>query len=250
MLAGPLCPRRRAGHSDELSAFTSGFVAIVEKSDVVVGHAGSGLPVGTSSERMVPIIVAGKGLGHLVLRANATRSNPLDDIYVRQVAEIAGIEMLERQTRQEPRSGLAQTWWSSFWMRPRAGGRGARFSGWGYARGNAPPLVPSPCGPPQTPILGCINVARDVLFAPSATARTASRPLRGYLLVFCAFPRCMAERRVRGGCRTPWPTAPAQTAWPRKAVWWKESPGCARPGEAASPLNSATHRRPPEPLLL
>ncbi|MHB1293641.1 MAG: helix-turn-helix domain-containing protein [Anaerolineae bacterium] len=185
---------------DELSRFTSGFVAIVEKSDVVVAQAGSGLPVGASSERMVPITVAGRPLGHLVLRANATRSNPLDEIYARQVAEIAGIDMLERQARQEAEERMGADLVELLLDETRAQEAvAARFQRLGYDPADTLRHVVISLQPTEEqPSLACLDVARDVLFSAKRDGtHSISALYRGYLLVFCAFPLCMAERRVR-----------------------------------------------------
>ncbi|MHB0856889.1 MAG: helix-turn-helix domain-containing protein [Anaerolineae bacterium] len=185
---------------EELSRFTSGFVAIVEKNDVVVAQSGSGLPVGASSESMYPITVAGKALGHLVLRANVTRSNPLDRIYTRQVAEIAGIDMLERQAREEAEERMGADLIELLLDDTRDQEAVlTRFLRLGYDLGaklRHVVIALQPMGE-QRPSC-CVDIAHDLQFAAKRDGtHSISASHRGYLLVFCSFQQNMAERRVR-----------------------------------------------------
>lgn len=67
----------------------------------------AGAPVGDEAvETTFAVSVAGRFLGNLVLRLAEADSNPLDSIYLRQAAEVCGIEMLQRLTRQETEDRL------------------------------------------------------------------------------------------------------------------------------------------------
>lgn len=86
---------------DELSRLTSSRVLVRDHSGIEVGSSDVGGIAEGTAERVFPIQVGGRSLGHLFLLRDSTRDNILDMLRARQAAEVCGIELLERLTRWE-----------------------------------------------------------------------------------------------------------------------------------------------------
>ncbi|OGO06109.1 MAG: hypothetical protein A2Y73_04645 [Chloroflexi bacterium RBG_13_56_8] len=91
---------------DELSRLTSAEVALKEGDQFVLASANAPVEEKTGSEQVFPIEVAGKLLGELVLYAGSQGFDELDAIYLRQGAEVCGIELLQRFARREAEERL------------------------------------------------------------------------------------------------------------------------------------------------
>jgi PucR family transcriptional regulator, purine catabolism regulatory protein len=94
------------GVVDELARLTASDVIVKDKNNVLIVRSIPSHAKETTSEALFPIRVAGRTLGQLFLRAPNTRRNALDALYARQAAEVCGIDILQRTTRQETEERL------------------------------------------------------------------------------------------------------------------------------------------------
>jgi len=88
----------------ELAHFVQGQACVEDEQGLSLGCAGAA--ASPLREWVYPIQVVGRSLGKLLLRLPKGRRHLLDPLYAEQAAEICGLELLQRRTRQEAEERL------------------------------------------------------------------------------------------------------------------------------------------------
>lgn len=194
-----------ASVAEELGRLIAGEVRLEEQGGHVVAQSSAALPLGPTSETSLPIKVAGRALGRMVVRTSTvpgTRS--LDEMYIRQAAEVCGVELLQRMARRETEERLGQELVEQIldpeqkpeviWARlERLGYRldaGARQVV--FAVGAPPGVIGN--GPAQA----CARLARDLqLHALRDNASVLGLDYRQNVLVLCSLAPTLADQAAR-----------------------------------------------------
>ena len=195
------------GTLDELARLTSGHVVVLDESDnllaedslSVSGPSGDSLSPDDTPATEYPIRVAGRSLGRLILHTLPGQVNPLDIIYAQQVAELCGIEMLQRLTRQETEERLGADLVEQLLDEAQEEEATAhRFLRLGYRLSPDEHHVVIALGPLGEDSQSCQSIAQNLRWA----ARRDDMPLviakyREHTLVFCAFKATISERHIK-----------------------------------------------------
>jgi PucR family transcriptional regulator, purine catabolism regulatory protein len=194
------------GVVDELARLTESDVTVKDKNSVLIASSLRTHARETSSEALFPIRVAGRTLGQLFLRAANTRRNPLDAMYARQAAEVCGIDILQRTTRQETEERLGTDLVELLLDQSQPDdiivARLQRLSF--HLADNRRYLVTALAVPAEGhPTKGdCQDVARDLQWAAQRDeAEVLSARYREHLLILCSFDSGLSERATRNWLR-------------------------------------------------
>ena len=177
-----------------------GEALLTDRSGTRVERAGA--PVeGEAVETTFAVSVAGRFLGNLVVRLADADCNPLDSIYLRQAAEVCGIEMLQSLARQETEDRLGADLVEQL-LDDEHGEEtlASRLARLGYdlspdRRHVVVALGPSRDGR-QTD--DCQHAARDLCWAAQRDGGAVlTVGYREQIMAFCSFPAALPDRRVR-----------------------------------------------------
>jgi PucR family transcriptional regulator, purine catabolism regulatory protein len=216
----------------ELAQLASAEVVIADKADAPVAQSG-GLLGRMGHEAAFPIRIGGKTLGQLVLRTVAAELNPLHAIYARQAAEICGIEMLQRLTRQETEERLGLDLVEQLLDESQAGEDiVARFRRMGYDLSPQRRHVAVALGSAVegNQYAACSDTARDLQWLSQREgASVISTNYHRHFLVFASFSESISERTIRAWLQEVLSSASAQrcSAGASRAVLIAEPPSAS-----------------------
>ena len=91
---------------DQVAHAVQGEVVLQEPGGAVKLSAGASHALGEIDAIELPVDVAGRDMGRLIVRRAAIRQHPLDLVWARRAASICGIELLQQFTRQETEERL------------------------------------------------------------------------------------------------------------------------------------------------
>jgi len=91
---------------EQVAHAVQGEVLLLEPSGNEKLSAGASHSLGKIDVIELPVDVAGRDMGTVVVRRAAVRTHPLDPVWARRAASICGIELLQQHTRQETEERL------------------------------------------------------------------------------------------------------------------------------------------------
>ncbi len=182
----------------ELARLTESVVSVRDMGGCSLGQVGEDLPE-DAIDTTLSITVASKSLGLLLLRRRASRHDPLDMVYARQAAEICGIEMLQRNTRQETEerlgAELVELLLDDSQTDDAIAARFARLD-YGLAPERRHMVIALALGRAED--TACQSLLRDMEWAGERNHITIiSATYRRHILAFCSLGVSASETRIR-----------------------------------------------------
>jgi len=185
---------------EQVAHAVQGEAVLVEPSGNEKLSAGASHSLGEIDAIELPVDVAGRDMGTLVVRRAAARSHPLDPVWARRAASICGIELLQQHTRQETEERLGADLIEQ--MLEDSLGRealAARLSRLGYRLVADQRHLAIALGPAKGPVDGSTmeQLARDLRWqAQRFHIDVLSLRYRQELLMLASLDRAASEQRV------------------------------------------------------
>jgi len=183
----------------ELARLTRGSVCVRNTGGLLLGQAGEEIDDQGAVDTTLSITIAGRPLGLLQFRRQASRHDPLDLVYARQAAEICGIEMLQRQTRQETEERLGAELVELLLDEGQADDSiAARFARLDYSLAAEQRHVVIAMALGRDDDASCESLLRDLEWGAERQRVTIiSTNYRRHILAFCSFGPPVSEARIR-----------------------------------------------------
>jgi len=184
----------------ELARLTGSAVSVYDLGHRRLGQAGVSTDSEGAAATTISIAVGGQALGMLTLHRGSAAPDTLDLVYARQAAEICGIEILQRRTREQAEEELGADLVELLLDETQQDDAiVARFARLGYSLTRGARHVVVALGPASAAdATACEHLARDLEWSSQRGQVTVIvKAYRCHLLAFCALSATTSEGWVR-----------------------------------------------------